>query len=385
MKKRVVIAGLGDTGLLVALGLHPEFEVVGISPKPALVSGQELGTRLARPDAWRANYRIAFSRYRKLAGMSTVHGLVTSLEPDRNRLVVRLADGSETTLEYDALVLAMGVTNGFWRSAALEDDAAIERRIDQPAEQLRRARTILVIGAGASGVSAASNLKEAYPDKAVTLSFAQDEILPGYHPKVRAAITARLRAQGVELVPGHRARMPAGFHGERITSDPVEFTDGRAPLQADAVLWAVGKQRPNTDFVPKEMLDDHGFVKADAMLRVPGTSNVFTVGDVAATDPNRSSARNSGFVNVVHNVRCLFAGREERMKPFEASPHRWGSVLGVQSDGMQVFAPNGIGVRIRPFWVEKVLFPLIVRRGIYKGIDPEPHPGRGLEGTNRSR
>ena len=31
MKKRVVIAGLGETGLLVALGLYPEFDVIGIS------------------------------------------------------------------------------------------------------------------------------------------------------------------------------------------------------------------------------------------------------------------------------------------------------------------------------------------------------------------
>jgi hypothetical protein len=56
MKKHVVIAGLGDTGLLVALHLYPEFEVIGITPKPCLVSGQELGTRLARPDEWRKYY-----------------------------------------------------------------------------------------------------------------------------------------------------------------------------------------------------------------------------------------------------------------------------------------------------------------------------------------
>ena len=48
-RKKLVIAGLGDAGLLVAIFLSREFDVVGISPKPCLVSGQELGTRLTKP------------------------------------------------------------------------------------------------------------------------------------------------------------------------------------------------------------------------------------------------------------------------------------------------------------------------------------------------
>ena len=46
-RPRVVIAGLGDTGLLTARHLSRHVDVVGISTKPALVSGQELGMRLA--------------------------------------------------------------------------------------------------------------------------------------------------------------------------------------------------------------------------------------------------------------------------------------------------------------------------------------------------
>ena len=39
---RVVIIGMGDTGVLVATHLGRSAEVVGISTRPALVSGQEL-------------------------------------------------------------------------------------------------------------------------------------------------------------------------------------------------------------------------------------------------------------------------------------------------------------------------------------------------------
>lgn len=369
MKKRVVIAGLGDTGLLVALGLHPDFEVIGISPKPCLVSGQELGTRISRPHDWRENHLIDFSRYRKLAGMQTRHGVITRVEPENDRVHVRLHDGTDETISYDALVLSMGVTNGFWRNAELEGRSDVNRRIDEVAAQLARAQSIAIVGGGATGVSAASNLKETYPEKRVALFFGQSEILPGYHPKARNTVLDRLARQGVELHPGHRALVPDNFAFERLTHEPLAFTSGQPPYAADAVLWAVGKQRPNTGFLPQSMLDEDGYVRADAQLRVPGFANVFTVGDVAASDPNRSSARNSGFLTVAYNVRRLLEGRAERMKTFRATPHRWGSILGVQKDGMRVFAPTGFSVGIGLFWVKNVLFPLIVRRGIYKGID----------------
>ena len=62
-RPRVVVAGLGDSGLLTAIHLaRADVDVVGISSRPGMVSGQELGLRLARPDVWARNYRIGFDR-----------------------------------------------------------------------------------------------------------------------------------------------------------------------------------------------------------------------------------------------------------------------------------------------------------------------------------
>ncbi|MFM8861284.1 MAG: hypothetical protein ACKOIA_02320, partial [Acidimicrobiia bacterium] len=52
----VVIAGLGDTGVMVATRLARSCRVVAVTTRPALVSGQELGTRLVDPDRWKRNY-----------------------------------------------------------------------------------------------------------------------------------------------------------------------------------------------------------------------------------------------------------------------------------------------------------------------------------------
>ncbi len=54
--QRVLIAGLGDTGVLTAIKLARDFEVTGVSVKPGLLSGQELGVRLARPADWARDY-----------------------------------------------------------------------------------------------------------------------------------------------------------------------------------------------------------------------------------------------------------------------------------------------------------------------------------------
>lgn len=371
-RPRIVIAGLGDTGLLVALDLHPTFDVVGIAPRPALVSGQELGSRLADPDAWRRHYCTDYTRYRGLDGMRIVHGLIRGVDLVARRALVRGIDGGDEALDYDVLVIASGVRNGFWRDAILEDLESVDRRIDADAARLARARTIAVVGGGASAVSAASNLKEAQPKTGVHLFFPRDEPLPDHHPRVRRAIAARLTAQGVVLHPGHRALVPAGFAGERITSEPIAWATGQSPFRADATVWAIGLERPSTDFLPPAILDGEGYVRVDECLRVPGFENVFAVGDVAASDPRRSSARNGGAGVVAHNIRRLLAGDGARiMKRFSPPAHRWGSILGPQRDGLRVFTPGGSSVRIAPWLVERVLFPLLVERGMYKGVRPE--------------
>jgi len=99
---------------------------------------------------------------------------------------------------------------------------------------------------------------------------------------------------------------------------------------------------------------------------VPGHPAVFAIGDVAATDPLRSSARNRGDGLLAHNVRAQFAGRP--LRSFRPAGRRWGSVIGIQPEGLEVFAPNGRAFRFPAWSFDRVLMPLIVRWGIYRGV-----------------
>jgi len=57
----------------------------------------------------------------------------------------------------------------------------------------------------------------------------------------------------------------------------------------------------------------------------------------------------------------------------KAPKRRWGSVLGVQPNGLEVFTPKGGAFRFPAWSFDRVLMPVVVRWGIYRGVrDNEP-------------
>jgi apoptosis-inducing factor 2 len=364
-RKRVVIAGLGDVGLLTAIRLARYADVVGISVKPALVSGQELGIRLARPDDWARDYWIPFDRFRRLDRVRTVQATITGLDLAAKTVFGRCDDGTITEA-YDALVISTGVTNGFWRQPTLQTAAEIGAGLRTAHDRLAVANSVIIVGGGAAAVSSAVNIATTWPDKRIDLYFPGERALSEYHPGTWQRLRRRLTDLGVGIHPGHRAVVSNGFVGDEITSEPVRWSTGQLPAAADAVLWAIGRVRPNTEWLPPELLDEHGFVRVTPDLRVPGHRGVFAVGDVAATDTLRSSARNRGDALVAHNIRAEFTGRQ--LRTFRTPGRRWGSLVGIQPDGLEVFFPTGHAFRFPSWSVERVVMPWIVRWGMYRGV-----------------
>ncbi|MCW2753934.1 MAG: trxB 1 [Marmoricola sp.] len=362
-RPEVVIAGLGDTGVLTAIRLAKHAEVVGISSKPGLVSGQELGLRLARPHEWVRDYWVSFDRYHRLDRVRTVHGTMTGLDPVARVLRITDADGATRTESYDVLVIASGVTNGFWRRPGLETVDDVNDALASAHDRVAAAASVAVIGGGAAAVSSAYNLATTWPDKQVDLYFPGDRALPHHHGKVWSTLGKRLEELGVGLHPGHRAVVPDEFGCDEITVGPVEWSTGQSPVNADAVLWTIGRVIPNTAWLPGELLNVDGFVVVDEYLRVPGAPGVYAIGDVAATDPLRTSARSRADGLLAHNVRAELEGSAP--KPFKPALRRWGSVVGAQANGLEVFAPSGHAFTI-PAW--PLLQPLVVFRAIYKGV-----------------
>lgn len=365
-RKRVVVAGLGDAGVLAAIRLSRHADVVGISAKPALVSGQELGVRLSRPHDWARDYWIPFDRFRRLDRVRTVQATLTGVDLGARIVFGRGQDGATIAEPYDALVISTGVSNGFWRQPTLQSAAEIGAGLRAAHDRLAAAESVIVVGGGAAAVSSALNMATTWPDKRIDLYFPGESALQEYHPRTWQRIRARLSGLGVGVHPGHRAVIGEGFAGDELTDEPVRWSTGQPPADADAVLWAIGRVRPNTGWLPPELLDERGFVRVTPDLRVPGQRGVFALGDVAATDPLRSSARNRGDALVARNVLAEFAGRP--LRTYRAPTRRWGSLVGIQPNGLEVFLPSGHAFRFPSWSVERVVMPWIVRWGMYRGV-----------------
>ncbi|GAA1052421.1 FAD-dependent oxidoreductase [Dietzia natronolimnaea] len=377
-RPRIVVVGLGDTGVLTAIALRRLGDVVGITAKPEFVSGQELGLRLARPEAWTRDYRIAYSRFRGLDHVRIVHGSATALDTENRIVRVTHADSSVAKEPYDVVVVATGVTNGFWRHPTLQDSRGVDADIALPHKRIAGADTVAIIGGGAAALSSAAQVAERWPTKTVDVYFPGGRALPHHHELVWDRVRLRLEDLGVGLHPGHRAELPGGNgdggdaspdgldDDDHLTSATVSWTTGQAPITADVVIWAIGRVTPNTAWLPAEMLDDRGFVRVEPTLRVSGFSYVFAVGDVAATDPLRTSARNRGHLLVARNIRAHLEGR--RLRDYRPPKRRWGSVLGPLRDGLIVFTPPGRGVRVPAPASDVLLQRLITHQVIYGGV-----------------
>jgi NADH dehydrogenase FAD-containing subunit len=264
------------------------------------------------------------------------------------------------------LIISTGVSNGFWRTTELETDADVQAGIESTHAQLAAAASIAVIGGGAAAVSTAWNAARAWPDKQIDLYFPGERALPHHHGKVWARLEQELLDLGVAMHPGYRAAIPDGFFCDAITTGSIHFSTGQPPSEADAIVWAVGRARPNTDWLPAELLDVEGYVRAGLDLVVPGVEGVFAIGDVAATDPLRSSARNFTFNLLAANVRAHLAGKP--LKTFTPPTRRWGSIVGYQDDGLVVFSASGQRIRIPRLPVDRFIRSRVVDRQYYKGI-----------------
>jgi len=368
MKKRIVVVGLGDSGLLTAIRLPRAYEVVAVSSKPCFISGQELGTRLAYLEEWKSLNQHDYDRFRRLDHVHIIHGVVTSVDLKQQEVTIDDIDHRQHTERYDVLLVATGTTNGFWRSATLESHQQIESQMTSQAETFRKAETIAIVGGGPTAVSAASNLKEAYPTKSIHVFFSRDKLLSGYPESTREDVQRILTEQDVELHSHHRAIVD-GVDISVIGSSDIHWQTGQPPFSADKILWALGAIQPNSQCLPKEILNQDGFVEVTPQLHHPDYKNVFAIGDIAASDPNRSTARNAGFVIAAKNIDHFLQGRSHwRFQSFRAPKYRWGSILGVQARGMRIYSPKGRAFVVKQWFTKAVLFPVIVHNFIYKGI-----------------
>jgi NADH:ubiquinone reductase (H+-translocating) len=219
----------------------------------------------------------------------------------------RIATRACGKMEFDFLVLAPGAGNAYfghdeWASAApglknLDDAVEIRRRVllaFEAAERetdpilQRRHLTFVVIGGGPTGVELAGAIAElatfvlsrdfraVHPDQTrVILVEARPRVLASFSEETSARAAQSLGEMGVEVRTGVRVTA--------IDEGGVQI--GGERLAASTVLWAAGVRASPLVAMLGLPTDRGGRVAVEQDCSLPGSPNVFCIGDAAAFVP----------------------------------------------------------------------------------------------------
>lgn len=107
--------------------------------------------------------------------------------------------------------------------------------LQEHAQRVINSSSIVVIGGGAVGVQTATDIKELYPDKSVTLVHSRKTVMHKFHQKFHDIIEERCTELGIQMRLGSRVKVPPNGYPADGTSFNVELEDG-SKIHADLAV-----------------------------------------------------------------------------------------------------------------------------------------------------
>ncbi|KAF4972640.1 hypothetical protein FSARC_788 [Fusarium sarcochroum] len=231
--------------------------------------------------------------------------------------------GPSAVLSYDHLVIATGAETVDpslpWKASSSHEELVAS--LHRTAAQVEKAKHVVIAGAGATGVELAGEIRFAYPKTTVVLISADDQVVAG--DQIASSVESELRRLGVEIRAGVRSE------------DTTELPDGKTQVKlsngetlvTDLFLATMGL-RPNTGFLPKEWLNEHGYADVDDELRVKAAEGVWAVGDVVSKPRAAFMITEAQAAGVHKNIDLALKGKPAqpvsgpRVDPFLCSTGR---------------------------------------------------------------
>ncbi|OTA61263.1 FAD/NAD(P)-binding domain-containing protein [Hypoxylon sp. EC38] len=309
MTKDIVILGAGVAGLPIAHYLvsrtaaqTPDLRVVLVSPNTHFYWGLA-SVRFVLPvkqhgiteDKYLFPIEEQFSRYPNKEQFKFVAGSAKQLHPDKNTVTIALSgkEGEELEINYHTLIIATGTTyRGGMPWKAVGTTEATRTAITQLQKQIDAAKSIVVAGAGATGVEFAGELGAAYgksgKKKITILSTDPLPLESRIQDRVRATAKKELEKLGVKYIGSAKlvSANPKSKGEEKEIKIEVN-SNGKTTTQtltADLLIPTYGAEF-NTSFAPSSMVSSSGRLLQNPDLRAPNHSNIFIVGDAGSLQP----------------------------------------------------------------------------------------------------
>ncbi|CAM3513624.1 NAD(P)/FAD-dependent oxidoreductase [Nocardiopsis gilva] len=290
MTHRILVLGAGYAGLTttarLARRLHPhDARVTLVNANPHFVERVRLH-QLA------TGQRLADLPLRKLldgTGVQLIVGRVASVDPERRHVRVTGESRDELSLEYDTLVYALGsmadldVVPGVAEHAFSVSDTEGAAALHHRAADLGAAGGVLgVVGAGLTGIEAATELAETYPRLRVRL-LSTDAPGDGLSLAAQRHLRRVFRRLDIDV----RADSPV----TEVQQDRLMTTRGDA-VPLDATVWTTGFRVPALARESGLAVDHDGRILVDQTMRSHSHPNVYAVGDAAlARGPGRLASQ----------------------------------------------------------------------------------------------
>ncbi|WP_280236661.1 NAD(P)/FAD-dependent oxidoreductase [Nocardia cyriacigeorgica] len=336
--REILILGAGYAGLSAAVNLGARVKRREDVRVTVVNAGERFVERLRLHQAATGQQLAEFDIPALLdsIGVGFIRGRVREIDPDAN--TVRLADGR--LLHYDTLVYALGGVADTGRVPGADDHAFA---LDGPADAAGLAAylnrldtgTVVVGGAGLTGIESAAEIAERYPRLRVLL-LGRDEPGADLADKPRAHLRAGLDRLGVEV--------RAGAEVVKVLADSVELADG-ASIAADAVLWTSGVRALPLAAAAGVVVDDLGRIVTDATLRSVSHPNIYAVGDAAAIEQGYGLMHGtcqSGMPTGVHAAVSLYRElKGKQPKPFRFGYYHTPISIGRADAVVQFTKPDG--------------------------------------------
>ncbi|KAL2815861.1 hypothetical protein BDW59DRAFT_153591 [Aspergillus cavernicola] len=301
-----------NTHRILLIEPHSHFHHLFAFPRFAIVPGQEHKAFIP--------YSGLFSSISNPTKHAVIQARVLSVQPHHVKLDREWEGSGQVPFEY--LVVATGTRLSEPAGMKDNDKLASVAYLQKHQADIKQAKSILIAGGGAVGVQMATDLKEYYPDKEITVVQSRPHLMPQYHPKLHELIKGRFDELGIKFITGSRVKVPStGF--PTTTPFPVHLTDGtKLPSEFDFVILATG-QTPNTDLLadlpvstpnPGSLLNPaNGFIRIRPTMQFLDEkySHLFAVGDIADTGLRKAARPGAAQAAVVaKNIHSLIEGRE---------------------------------------------------------------------------